>query len=246
MEHNTTVAQEGPLETQTKSENERINSKIKLTSNTWSANTGSSILNLNFSKDSNKLWTFAVLSELHCVNWLAVADYLRCKEKNELLIERHLFSAMYLVVNRAQYGSRPHPHPQATLQNKINRQTKQRNPPNYYYTCFHPNKWWMWCFDSKGIYVSPKGALAQKPLTKTQPTDQYCTHLLGCNYNPNPIPMTPHTTRLVWRQARGRIQGSLIVLGMEKRDRNMRRELMAWEKKNPSTTSELNRNLLTI
>lgn len=73
------------------------------------------------------------------------------------------------------------------------------------------------CFDSRGIYVSPRGALAQQPLAKTQPADQYRTHLPGCNYNPNRIPTTPHMTRLVRRQLRGRIQSALIVLGMGKK-----------------------------
>lgn len=74
-------------------------------------------------------------------------------------------------------------------------------------------------FDSRGIYVSPEGALAQQPLTKTQPADQYRTHLPGCNYNPNRIPTTPHTTRLAGRRARGRIQSALIVLGMGKKEK---------------------------
>lgn len=138
---------------------------------------------------------------------------------------------------------------------KQNKQTK-KDTLNFYYTCFHPNKRWMWCFDSRGINVSPKGALAKQPLTKTQSADQYCTHLPGCNYNSH---QASHDKNCM-RQAHGHIQGAFIVLGMKKRDRNMRMKFMACEKNDPSTpwrqkvwmcgirgtTSQLNRNLFPI
>lgn len=86
----------------------------------------------------------------------------------------------------------------------------------------------MRCFDSRGIYVSPRGALAQQPLAKTQPADQYRTHLPGCNYNPNRIPTTPHTTRLVRRRC---IQSALIVLGVGKKGKKHEKGVHGLRKK---------------
>lgn len=118
----------------------------------------------------------------------------------------------------------------------------------------------MCCFDSRGFYVSPEGALAQQHLTKTLPTDQYITHLAGWNYNHNLIRMTPHMTRFIWRQTCGRSLCAIIVLGMKKKGcRNVGGASWPEEKKSSAsthlrrkvcgmrgTTSELNRNLLAF
>lgn len=92
---------------------------------------------------------------------------------------------------------------------------------------------WGGRFDRRG--VPPKGP--HSGAYKKQPTDQYRTHLPGCNYIADPIPRTLQTQDLqTYMNVGTRVTDAFRTRSLSfegcrwEKKRNMRREFMAWEK----------------